>query len=185
MAAHSSVLAWRIQGQGSLVGCRLWGCTDLDTTEVTQHSIAYTFHSTLPKNYLTQVKVKATQSCPTLCEPMDYRVHGILQASILEWTAFPFPRCPIKGHTRPEYWGGQPFPSPGVLPNPEIKPWSSALRADSLPAEPPGKPKKSGQPIPSPVDLSNPRMELMSSASQADFLPTELSEKPPEETQVI
>ena len=32
---HSSVLAWRIQGWGSLVGCHLWGHTELDTTEVT------------------------------------------------------------------------------------------------------------------------------------------------------
>ena len=36
MATHSSVLAWRIQGRRSLVGCRLWGRTELDTTEVTQ-----------------------------------------------------------------------------------------------------------------------------------------------------
>ena len=35
MATHSSVLAWRIQGRGSLVGCRLWGHTESDTTEVT------------------------------------------------------------------------------------------------------------------------------------------------------
>ena len=35
MATHSSVLAWRIQGRGSLVGCRLWGRTESDTTEVT------------------------------------------------------------------------------------------------------------------------------------------------------
>ena len=36
MATHSSVLAWRIPGgRGSLVGCRLWGRTELDTTEVT------------------------------------------------------------------------------------------------------------------------------------------------------
>ena len=35
MATHSSVLAWRIPGWGSLVGCRLWGCTESDTTEVT------------------------------------------------------------------------------------------------------------------------------------------------------
>ena len=35
MATHSSVLAWRIPGTGSLVGCRLWGHTELDTTEVT------------------------------------------------------------------------------------------------------------------------------------------------------
>ena len=37
-------------------------------------------------------KVKVTQSCPTLCDPMDYTVHGILQAKILEWVAFPFSR---------------------------------------------------------------------------------------------
>ena len=35
MATHSSVLAWRIPERGSLVGCRLWGRTELDTTEVT------------------------------------------------------------------------------------------------------------------------------------------------------
>ena len=37
-------------------------------------------------------KVKVTQSCPTLCHPMDYTVHGILQARILEWVAIPFSR---------------------------------------------------------------------------------------------
>ena len=41
---------------------------------------------------------------------------------------------------RPEYWSGWPFPSPGDLPNPEIKPRSPALQADSLPAEPQRKP---------------------------------------------
>ena len=35
MATHSSVLAWRIPGRGSLVGCHLWGRTELDTIEVT------------------------------------------------------------------------------------------------------------------------------------------------------
>ena len=38
------------------------------------------------------VKVKVTQLCPTLCNPLDYTVHGILQARILEWVAFPFSR---------------------------------------------------------------------------------------------
>ena len=33
---------------------------------------------------------KVTQSCLTLCNPMDYTVHGILQVRILEWVAFPF-----------------------------------------------------------------------------------------------
>ena len=36
--------------------------------------------------------VKVTQSCPTLWDPMDYTVQGILQARILEWVAFPFSR---------------------------------------------------------------------------------------------
>ena len=35
MATHSSVLAWRIPGTASLVGCHLWGCTESDTTEAT------------------------------------------------------------------------------------------------------------------------------------------------------
>ena len=38
------------------------------------------------------VKVKVAQSCPTLCDPMDYTVHGILQARIQECVAFPFSR---------------------------------------------------------------------------------------------
>ena len=32
------------------------------------------------------------QSCPTLCDPMDYKIHGVLQARILEQVAFPFSR---------------------------------------------------------------------------------------------
>ena len=46
--------------------------------------------------------MNTAQPCLTLCDPMDYTVHGILQARILEWLAFPFsressqPRNPIK-----------------------------------------------------------------------------------------
>ena len=46
--------------------------------------------------------------------------------------------------SRPEYWSGQSFLSPGDLPNPRIKPRSPALQADSLPAEPQGKPMNTG-----------------------------------------
>ena len=45
---------------------------------------------------------------------------------------------------RPEYWSGWPFPSPGDLPNQGIEPRSPSLQADSLPAEPQGKPKNPG-----------------------------------------
>ena len=41
-----------------------------------------------------------SQSCPTLCNPMDYTVNGILQARILEWAAFPFSR----GSSQPRDW---------------------------------------------------------------------------------
>ena len=44
------------------------------------------------------------------------------------------------GFPRQEYWSGLLFPSPGVLPDPEIKPVSPALQVDSLPTEPPEKP---------------------------------------------
>ena len=35
MATHSSILAWKSQGWGSLMGCCLWGLTELDMTEAT------------------------------------------------------------------------------------------------------------------------------------------------------
>ena len=46
--------------------------------------------------------------------------------------------------SRPEYQSGYPFPSPGDLPNSGIKPRFPALQADSLPAEPQGKPNNTG-----------------------------------------
>ena len=57
-----------------------------------------TFNSNImvfPLFLLLEVEVKESESlslCSTLCDPMDYRVHGILQARILEWVALPFSR---------------------------------------------------------------------------------------------
>ena len=96
-----------------------------------------------------------TQSCPTLCHLMDCSlpgssVHGILQARILEWVAMPSSResSLIRDWTRSfalqaDSWLSE---SPwkrknagmGGPPNPGIEPGSSALQADSLPAELPG-----------------------------------------------
>ena len=45
----------------------------------------------------------------------------------------------LMGFSRQEYWSGLPFPTPGDLPNPVIKPASPALHADSLPSKPLGK----------------------------------------------
>ena len=62
-----------------------------------------------------KVKVKFTQLCLILCNSKDYTVHGIIQARILEWLAFPFLQ--------------------GIFPNPEVEPRSPALQADSLQTE--------------------------------------------------
>ena len=62
---------------------------------------------------------ESTLCSPRDCSPSDSSAHGILQAGTREWL---------------------PFPSPGDLPDPGIKPRSSASQADSLPAEPQGKP---------------------------------------------
>ena len=100
------------------------------------------------------MKVKVAQSCPTLCDPMDSTVHGILQARILQWVAFPFSRD---------------------LPNPWIEPMSSTLWADSSPAEPQGKPKNTRMGGLSLLQGSSyPGIEPGSPALQADSLPTEL-----------
>ena len=69
------------------------------------------------------MKVKVAQSCLTLCNPMDYTVHGILQARILEWVALPFSRR-----------SSQPTDGTQV----------SHIATDSLPAEPQEKPKNTG-----------------------------------------
>ena len=50
---------------------------------------------------------------------------------------------PSMGFSRQEYWSGLPFPSPGDLPDPGIKPRSPTLQADALTSETPGKPKVS------------------------------------------
>ena len=63
------------------------------------------------------------QSCPTLCDPMDYSLPG----------------SSVQGISRQEYWSGLPFPSPWDFPNPGIESGSPTLQADSLLSEPPRK----------------------------------------------
>ena len=78
--------------------------------------------------------------------------------------------------SRPEYWSGYPFPSPGDLPNPGIEPRSPALQVNSLPAEPQGKPKNTGvgSLSLSPADLPKPGIKPGSPELQADSLPNKL-----------
>ena len=63
--------------------------------------------------------LQAAQSSPTLCDPIDYTLHGILQARILEWVAFPVSRDSSQPRDRTQV---------------------SRIQADSLPAESQGKP---------------------------------------------
>ena len=71
--------------------------------------------------YYTFVYVLVAQSCPTLCNPVEFSppgssVHGI-------------------GFSRQQYWSGLPFPPAGNFPDLGIEPGSSAEQADSLPSE--------------------------------------------------
>ena len=85
------------------------------------------------------LKVKVTQSCLTLCDPMDNTFHGILQARILEWVALPF---------------SGDFPTTG------IKPRSPALQEGCLSADTQGKPKNTGVGSPSLLQWIFPTKEL-------------------------
>ena len=50
------------------------------------------FETIMTENFPKFMKVKVTQSCPTLCHPVNYTVHRIHQARILELVALPFSR---------------------------------------------------------------------------------------------
>ena len=80
------------------------------------------------------------------------------------------------GFSRQDYWSGLPFPSPGDLPNPGIKPRSPTSWADSLPAKPQGKPKNVGVGSPPlhPGDPPDPGIKQGYPALQVDSLRSEL-----------
>ena len=74
---------------------------------------------------------------------------AVLSPSVVSSSLWPHALWPTRllwpwGCSRWEYWSGLPCPPPGDRPNPEIEPRSPALQADSLPSEPPGKPKNTG-----------------------------------------
>ena len=85
MATHSSVLAWRIPGTGEPGGLPSLG----------SHRVGHDWHDLAAACYtvdsLWKWNQKVSQSCLTLCDPMDL-VHATLQARILEWVAYPFSR---------------------------------------------------------------------------------------------
>ena len=73
----------RLQPKGGTTRPTAWVCCALPvhpTLDKVREKL-----TVLPNSEIESLKVKATQSCPTLCDLMDYTVHGILQARILEW----------------------------------------------------------------------------------------------------
>ena len=78
------------------------------------------------------------QLCMCMCVCVCVCVnHSVVSDPATPWTC----QAPLSiEFSRQEYWTGLPFPSPGDLPDPGIKPWSPVLQADSLLSEPPGKP---------------------------------------------
>ena len=107
MTIHSSILAWEIP----------W--TE-EPSRLQSTGSQRVRHDCATEQRLETWGVKVAQSCPTLCDPMGYTVHGILQATILKWVAFPFSR----GSSQ------------------RIEPRSPTLQVDSFPAEPQGKPRE-------------------------------------------
>ena len=109
----SVFLPGKSHGQRSLAGCSSWGHKESDTAEQLTHSdpdlpqtgryFMQIWEGDWPEGILCLRRVcicpvlcMCTQSCPTLCDPVDCSppgssVHGISQARILEWVAFPFP----------------------------------------------------------------------------------------------
>ena len=102
--------------------------------------------------------MKVAQSCPTLCDPMDYTVHGILHARILEW---------------------KPFPSPGDLPNQGLNPGLPHCRWILYLLSHKGSPRiLELVAYPFFSRSAQPRNQTRVSHITGGFLPTELSGKP-------
>ena len=77
---------------------------------ITVHGVAKSWTQLSDFHIPVHVKVKVTQSCPVLCDPMDWSME----------------------FSRPEYWSGQPFPSLGDLPNPGVESRSPTLQVETI-----------------------------------------------------
>ena len=115
------------QGWGSLVGCRIWGRTESDTTDATsqQHEVLSVL------SFPISPILKKKKSVSRLVLSTSLQPHGLYVAR----------QTPLSmGFSRQEYWGRLPFPSPGDPHNPGVEPGFPVLQEDSLPSEPPRKP---------------------------------------------
>ena len=106
--------------------------------------------------------MSVAQSYPTLATP---------------WTVAHQAPLP-KGFSKQEYWRGLPFPSPGGLPNPGIKPTFPALQVDSLLSEPPGKSPQFSDIIKIPLSLGR-KLRHIDPPPQASIFQSKSSVHPP------
>ena len=122
--------------------------------------------------------MKLKDACSLEESESEVKLLSCVQLFAIPWTvAYQAPL--YMGFSRQEYWNGLPFPSPGDLPNPGIKPRSPTLQGDSLPAEPQEKPKNTGVGSLSLLQgiFLTQELNWRSPVLQADCLPTELSGK--------
>ena len=101
MATQFSILAWRIPWIEEPGGLQSTGHKELDMTERLTHTHTPTFSN----EESSKSESLVTESCLTLCDPMDCRLtgssaHGVFQARVLEWVALAFSR----GSSRPRDW---------------------------------------------------------------------------------
>ena len=88
MAPHSSVLAWRIPGRWSLVGCRLWGRTELDTTEATYQQQQQA--AQMVKNLPADADARDAGLIPSLGRSLKrMATHSSIPAWEIPWTKKP------------------------------------------------------------------------------------------------
>ena len=134
MATHSSILVWRIPGQRSLMGYGPQGCTELDTTEATQHAQTHSIYQ-----YILYHVIKFTFSWfSDILKVLKIQSLSCVQLFAIPWIV-DYQAPPSMGFSRQEYWSGLQFTSPEDLPDPGIEPRSPTLQADTLRSEPPGE----------------------------------------------
>ena len=130
MATHSSILAWRIPWTEQPHGLRSIGLQRVrhDWRDLAHTTSMLNIIYWIPTNCQAFGGGLVANSCPTLATPWTVACQAPLSIAF----------------SRQEHWSGLPFPSPGDLPNPGIKPGSPALQAGSLLTELWGKPKVFG-----------------------------------------
>ena len=131
MAIHSSTVAWKIPWTEEPGRLQSMGSLRVDTTKRLHFHFSLScvckrgiyFRALVHKFVERKVKVKSLSRVRLFVTPWTVAYHA----------------SPSMGFSRQEYWSGLPFPSPGDLPNPGIKPGSPALQTDALPSKLPGK----------------------------------------------